>query len=68
MPNAAQVLVSGKRDWLEFSSSVREVAAARMDIVRYGRSRDIGDALTSVRAGEEDVWLVLWDMLRGLQP
>jgi hypothetical protein len=91
IPNVAQVVASGKRDWLEFSSSFRaishglmgpmkdstqsaierefgdiaqEVAAARMDLVRYGRSRKIGDGLTSVKAGEEDIWLVLWDMLR----
>jgi hypothetical protein len=94
MPNAAQVMAAGKRDWLEFSSSIltisqgrmgpmkdstqsaidkefgqiaREVASARMDIVRYGRARKIGDGLVSVKVGdnqEEDVWVVLWDMLR----
>lgn len=48
----------------EFGQMAQEVAAARMDLVRYGRSRKIGENLTSVKAAEEDVWVILWDMLR----
>lgn len=92
MPNAAQVIASGERQWLEFSSSfrgivlggigpmrdspethihkefgglVQEVVESRMDLVRYGRSRNVGDTLTTVENGDgEPVWVVLWDMMR----
>src|SRR5262249_20302208 len=93
VPNAAQVITSGKREWLEFSSSlrsvfrgytgpmkdstqsaierefggtVRDVIESRMDLIRYGRSRDVGNDITSLKVGPEgtDVWDVLWDMLR----
>jgi len=93
VPNVAQVVASGERDWLKFSSSLRaishgltgpmkdstqsamqrefgttaqEVIAGRMDLIRYGRSREIGEKLTSVKVGSggEDVWNALWDLIR----
>jgi hypothetical protein len=92
IPNAAQLLTSGNRDWLDFSSSLRsivhgntgpmrdstqsaiqkkfgetvqQVIETRMDLVRYGRTWDVGDKLTHVKAGDDPIWCVLWDMLRG---
>jgi hypothetical protein len=91
VPNAAQVIGSGKRDWLEFSSSfatithgytgpmrdssqtaiqhgfggtVQDVVEARMDLVRFGRARDVGKKLASVQTTTGPVWTVLWDMVR----
>ena len=50
-----------------FGAITQEIIAGRMDLVRYGRARNIGRWVASAKVGldrSRDVWEALWELVR----